>query len=123
MRRESLDLLAVTQIRTAQNKPLVISEFGADAKAGVRGPVTQVFSEDFQADYYRRQIAMIRAIPNLRGVSPWVLKDFRAPRRVLPRLQEGWNRKGLVDENGTRKLAFGVLRDAYGPGGAFGDRP
>ncbi len=123
VRRESLDLLATTQIRTSQNKPLVISEFGADAKAGVRGPVTQVFSEDFQADYYRRQIAMISSIPNLRGVSPWVLKDFRAPRRVLPRLQDGWNRKGLVDENGTRKLAFAVLREAYGPGGAFGDRP
>jgi beta-glucuronidase len=121
IRKVSLDLLARTEIRTAVAKPLVISEFGADAKAGVRGPVTQIFSEDFQADFYRRQIAMIATIPNLRGVSPWVLKDFRAPRRVLPRLQDGWNRKGLVDENGQRKLAFAVLASAYAPGGAFGE--
>lgn len=122
VRRVSLDLLARTSIRTTLNKPLILSEFGADAKAGVRGPVTQVFSEDFQADYYRRQIEMVARIPNLRGVSPWVLKDFRAPRRVLPGLQDFWNRKGLVDENGTPKLAFGVLRDAYAPAGVFGVR-
>jgi beta-glucuronidase len=121
VRKVSLDLLPQTDIRTALNKPLIISEFGADAKAGVRGPTTKIFSEDFQADYYRRQIAMIRTIPNLAGVSPWVLKDFRAPRRTLPGLQDYWNRKGLVDENGAPKLAFDVLRDAYAPNGAFGD--
>jgi beta-glucuronidase len=122
VRRVSLDIMAQTQIRTALNKPLVISEFGADAKAGVRGPVTQIFSEDFQADYYRRQIAMIESIPNLRGVSPWVLKDFRAPRRTLPGLQDYWNRKGVVDENGAPKLAFDVLRESYGTDGVFGKR-
>jgi beta-glucuronidase len=119
VRRVSLDLVPVTKIRASQPKPLIISEFGADAKAGVRGPPTQVFSEDFQADYYSRQLKMIAEIPNLVGVSPWVLKDFRAPRRTLPKLQDYWNRKGLVDETGKPKLAFDVLRQAYGPEGPF----
>lgn len=123
VRRVSLDLMPRTDIRTALAKPLIISEFGADATPGHRGPTTQIFTEDFQADYYRLQIAMIAQIPNLRGVSPWVLKDFRAPRRTLPRFQDYWNRKGLVDEHGTPKLAFAVLQAAYAPGGAFGDRP
>jgi beta-glucuronidase len=122
VRRVSLDLMAVTDIRSVARKPLMFSEFGADAKAGHRGADTQIFTEDFQADYYRRQIAMIAGIPNLRGVSPWVLKDFRAPRRTLPHYQDYWNRKGLVDENGVPKLAFDVLEAAYAPSGVFGLR-
>jgi hypothetical protein len=46
-------------------------------------------------------------------MSPWILKDFRAPVRVLPRIQDGYNRKGLVSEEGERKLAFDVLRTFY----------
>ena len=120
VRRLSLDLLPSITIRARLEKPVMISEFGADAKSGVRGPKTQVFSEDFQADYYHRQLIMIGKIPNLVGVSPWVLKDFRAPRRSLPRLQEFWNRKGLVDETGRRKLAFDVLATAYGADDPYG---
>ena len=46
-------------------------------------------------------------------MSPWILVDFRSPRRPLPGIQDGWNRKGLVANDGTRKQAFTVLRDAY----------
>jgi beta-glucuronidase len=62
---------------------------------------------------YRHQIAMLKRIPSLRGLSPWILVDFRSPRRPLPGVQDGWNRKGLVGEDGTKKQAFQVLRDAY----------
>ena len=33
--------------------------------------------------------------------------------RVLPGIQDGYNRKGLVSEEGEKKLAFGVLRSWY----------
>jgi beta-glucuronidase len=46
-------------------------------------------------------------------MSPWILVDFRSPRRPLPGVQDGWNRKGLVSNDGTKKRAFNVLRDAY----------
>ena len=46
-------------------------------------------------------------------MTPWILKDFRTPLRVLPDVQDGYNRKGLVSEEGERKLAFGVLADWY----------
>jgi beta-glucuronidase len=99
--------------RSAYNKPIVVSEFGADAKAGLHGDALTRFSEEYQADVYRRQLAMLKKIPALRGLSPWILVDFRSPRRPLPGVQDGWNRKGLVGEDGTKKQAFGVLRDAY----------
>ena len=99
--------------RFAYDKPVVVSELGADAKAGLHGDTRMRFSEEYQASVYRHQIAMLRRIPALRGVSPWILVDFRSPRRPLPGIQDGWNRKGLVANDGTRKQAFAILREAY----------
>lgn len=56
---------------------------------------------------------MIAANDDCAGLSPWILKDFRTPMRVLPGIQDGYNRKGLVSEEGEKKLAFGVLRSWY----------
>lgn len=98
----------------ATDKPLVFSEFGADALAGFSDPVLmRKFSEDFQKRYYEKTLAMAREVPTLRGMSPWILKDFRSPRRQHPVYQQGWNRKGLVSPTGRRKPAFFVLRDFY----------
>ena len=56
---------------------------------------------------------MIDKIEGLAGTSPWILKDFRSPRRVLNGIQDYYNRKGLVSDGGEKKLAFYVLRDWY----------
>ncbi|TPG38024.1 beta-glucuronidase [Sphingomonas koreensis] len=96
------------------DKPLVFSELGAAATAGVHDPArTHKFSEEFQADYYKYTLAMVTKIPLLAGLSPWVLKDFRSPRRQHPIYQQGWNRKGLESPTGIRKQAFDVLADFY----------
>ena len=99
--------------RSPYGKPIVVSEFGADAKAGLHADPLTRFSEEHQASVYRHQLAMLRRIPGLVGLSPWILVDFRSPRRPLPGIQDGWNRKGLVANDGTKKQAFTVLRDAY----------
>ena len=109
-------LARVAQLRwdVPADKPLLFSEFGADAQAGFRdAKLRPKFSEDYQADYYRATLAMAAQVPTLRGLSPWVLKDFRSPRREHPVYQNGWNRKGLISETGQRKLAFTVLADWY----------
>ena len=108
------DAIAGTRWETTVTKPLVISEFGAGALYGLRADSLTRWTEDYQAHLYREQIAMLRRVPFLRGMSPWILTDFRSPRRPLPGVQDWWNRKGLLNERGERKLAFGVLRDFYG---------
>ncbi len=106
--------LASSEWRVPAGKPLVFSEFGADARAGFHDPAhMQKFSEEFQAAYYRATLGMADKVPTLRGMSPWILKDFRSPRRQNPDFQQGWNRKGLISETGERKAAFGVLADYY----------
>ncbi|HSG34759.1 MAG TPA: glycoside hydrolase family 2 TIM barrel-domain containing protein [Sphingomonadaceae bacterium] len=108
------DELAAIEWRLAGDKPLILSELGAGALAGRRQEERPgKFSEDYQADYYRATLAMADAIPSLAGMSPWILKDFRSPRRQRPEIQDGWNRKGLISETGARKLAFHVLAGWY----------
>jgi beta-glucuronidase len=102
-----------TEWQIAYNKPLIISEFGGGAKAGFHGAASERWTEEYQADLYRHQLAMLRRIPQLRGMTPWVLMDFRSPTRLLPGVQDGYNRKGLISERGEKKQAFYVLRKAY----------
>jgi len=98
---------------TAFGKPIIFSELGAGAKAGVHGTEDEIWSEEFQAAVYRAQTAMIDQQEECAGMSPWILKDFRTPLRVLPGIQDGYNRKGLFSEEGEPKLAAEVLRSFY----------
>ncbi len=95
------------------NKPVLVSEFGADARQGMHGDRLARFTEEFQEDVYRQTLPMLDKIPQLRGITPWILCDFRSPRRPLAGIQDGWNRKGLVGENGMKKKAFFILQDYY----------
>ena len=95
------------------DKPVVISEFGADALQGRHGDRLARFSEEYQEDLYRQTLLMLQRLPQWRGTTPWILADFRSPRRPLPGVQDGWNRKGLISDKGVKKKAFYVLQDFY----------
>ncbi len=110
---QSPDKCRDTTFGTAWDKPLVMSEFGGDAKQGLHGPKEERWNEEYQEWIYQEQLAMLDRIPNLRGLTPWILKDFRSPRRPLPGIQDGWNRKGLVSNTGLKKKAFEVLKKYY----------
>lgn len=95
------------------SRPVVISEMGAGAPAGRHGERTQFFTEEHMAWVYERQLSVLAGLSWVRGISPWILYDFRTERRQN-RHQKGWNRKGLIaPDKVTRKLAFEVLREFY----------
>ena len=94
-------------------KPLIVSEFGGDAKYGLHGTADQRWTEEYQANIYQHQLIMLNHIRQLRGMSPWILMDFRSPRRPLPGIQDFFNRKGLISEQGQKKQAFFILQKAY----------
>ncbi len=107
------ELASRTRWTSKYNKPLIMSEFGGDAKFGLHGAPDQRWTEEYQESIYRQQIAMLKQIPFLRGISPWILMDFRSPRRTLPEIQDFYNRKGLVSNEGQKKKAFFVLQEYY----------
>lgn len=99
---------------TIYDKPVVFSEFGAGIKQGHRtGNKWDVWTEEYGALVYENQIKMIEDIDFVRGTSPWLLMDFRSPRRMNPRMQDYFNRKGLISERGQKKDAFFVLQEFY----------
>ena len=94
-------------------KPVIITEFGADAYSGLRGTITDKGTEDCQAFVYEKQIENIRKISYIKGMTPWILYDFRCPRRTSVN-QRYYNTKGLLSaDKKHKKLAFNVLRDFY----------
>lgn len=95
------------------DKPVIVSEFGGDAKQGFDGEKNERWTEEFQEYLYVQNLKMIKKIPNISGISPWILVDFRSPRRNLPEIQDGYNRKGLISNEGKKKKAFYILRDFY----------
>ncbi|HLH33712.1 MAG TPA: glycoside hydrolase family 2 TIM barrel-domain containing protein [Alloacidobacterium sp.] len=95
------------------HKPLIMSEFGGGAQAGLHKDSSYRFSEEYQANLYQQQFQMLDKIPFLAGITPWVLMDFRSPMRQLPGIQDYYNRKGLISDKGEKKKAFTVLQNYY----------
>jgi beta-glucuronidase len=96
------------------DKPLFFSETGAEALAGYHADSLTRWSEEYQEWYYKEQVAMMKRMPeHFIGLTPWILNDFRSPRRNNPVYQEGWNNKGLYDHKGKKKKAFYVLKAYY----------
>ena len=95
------------------DKPVIVSEFGGGAKYGLHGSKNQRWTEEFQENLYKENTAMLDKIEGLAGTSPWILKDFRSPRRVLNGIQDYYNRKGVFSDKGEKKMAFYVLKEWY----------
>ena len=101
------------QWKMALSKPLIMSELGGGALQGYHGDTLTRWSEEFQESLYEHQVNMLKKIPFLQGTTPWILMDFQSPRRPLTGIQDGWNRKGLISENGQKKKAFWILKRWY----------
>ncbi len=94
-------------------KPLIMSEFGAEAPYGNHGDPLTRWTEEYQENFYQHQVSMLKRISFLRGTCPWILMDFRSPRRPLPGIQDFHNRKGLISDRGEKKKAFYVMQKYY----------
>lgn len=97
------------------NKPVIMSEFGAEALYGQHGSADSngFWTEEREAQVYKDQLTMVKNIPFLRGTCPWVMADFRSESRLQPVFQQGWNRKGLLSNKGLKKKAWYVMHNFY----------
>ncbi len=107
---------ADTKWEFVYQKPVIISEFGGEAKFGSNtGPKDEAasWSEEYQEQIYKDQVALFNVTPNLAGVCAWILVDYHSPTRMHPVYQQGYNRKGLLSELGEKKKAWFVLNQYY----------
>jgi len=99
--------------RNTYDKPMIMSEVGGGALQGLHGEKNERWTEEYQEALYEYNIEMMRNIEFMVGLTPWILMDFRSPRRHLKRIQKDFNRKGLISEQGVPKKAYYILQDYY----------
>ena len=113
IRKAMFEIMPDIRFANTYGKPMIISEFGAGAKAGLHSEKATIWSEEYQEKVYKSQLSMLEKSDFVQGMSPWILKDFRSHMRQRNGMQETYNRKGLVSETGGKKKAFYVLKDHY----------
>lgn len=99
--------------KLSYTKPLVVSEFGGGALQGFHGEPQVRWTEEYQEAVYENNVKMLNNMPFLRGTTPWILMDFYSARRPLNDIQDYFNRKGLISDQGIKKKAFFVLQEYY----------
>lgn len=100
--KDELDHLAARY-----RKPILISEFGADAVAGAHALGPQLFTEEYQAQLIEAYLEVIDAHPAALGGLVWNFADFRTAqhhRRVIHNL------KGVFTRERQPKAAAFALR-------------
>lgn len=94
-------------------KPVFVSETGAGALPGHHGTNDDLFTEEYQAFVYTKQFEILFDTSYIRGISPWILYDFRTMVR-LNRYQRGYNRKGIINaDRNYKKQAYYVVQQHY----------
>ena len=91
-------------------KPVMFTEYGADTVEGIHGTHGEMFSEEFQRDYYARINAEIDKRPWFIGEQLWNFADFATFQGIIR--VEG-NRKGILTRDRQPKMAAHWLRERW----------
>ncbi|MDO4268181.1 MAG: beta-glucuronidase [Eubacteriales bacterium] len=94
-----------------QNKPVMITEYGADAIPGIHETVPEMFSEEYQVEFYRRQNALFDKRPFFVGEQVWGYADFNT---VQGCMRADGNRKGLLSRDRRPKMAAHYFKNRWG---------
>jgi len=89
-------------------KPIILSEFGADAVHGVHAEPPEMFSEEYQAELIRRTLEATDRLPFVIGQHIWAFADFRTSQSITR--VGGLNHKGIFTRDRQPKLAAHVVR-------------
>lgn len=104
-------------------KALFVTEFGAEGNRS--GDASEKGTYEFQNEFMRFHLATYKKRPFISGAIAWILQDFRVRpgwEGGNPKPEPPYNQKGLVDQNGRRKPAFGLTARSYRRVRALGAR-
>jgi beta-glucuronidase len=111
--RRAAELLAaeLDELHAHFSKPILVSEFGADAIAGTHAEPPAMWSEEYQAEMLRRYLDAIESRSWVIGAHVWNLADFRTGQAV--HRPAGLNYKGVFTRDRQPKLAAHMLRERW----------
>lgn len=91
-------------------KPLLLSEYGADALAGLHLDPAEMFSEEFQVEVLRETHAVLDRLPFIIGEHVWNFADFATSQGLK---RAGGNKKGVFTRQRQPKLAAHELKKRW----------
>ncbi|MDE6413314.1 MAG: beta-glucuronidase, partial [Eubacterium sp.] len=92
------------------NKPLMITEYGADTVAGVHNAVPNMFSEEFQVEYYDAMNAVLDKYKFVVGEQTWNFADFQTIQGVM---RVDGNKKGIFTRDRRPKLSAHYFKNRW----------
>jgi beta-glucuronidase len=92
-------------------KPVLVTEFGADAIPGTHADPPTLFSEEFQAEMIEKYLKVIGKKPYVSGAHVWNLNDFRTAQAT--HRPNGMNYKGVFTRDRKPKLAAHRLKKLW----------
>jgi len=92
------------------NKPLLMSEFGADSIAGLHADPPVMFSEEYQVELIRTMLKALDACDHVVGEHVWNFADF-ATKQGITRIMG--NRKGVLTRQRQPKMAAHFLKQRW----------
>lgn len=102
---EDLDVLYKTYKR-----PVILTEFGADAIAGFHTNPTQMFSEEYQSEYLEKLFKVANEKDFMSGIHVWAFADFKTAQNVHRPL---FNYKGVFTRDRNPKMSAHTLRKLW----------
>lgn len=93
------------------NKPIIITEFGADAYPGIHALEPEMFSEEYQTEFIRRYLDAADSKPFVAGTMVWAFADFKTSQGTTR--FAGMNFKGVFTRDRKPKMAAEYLRKRW----------
>ncbi len=100
----------LTALHKDFNKPIIVTEFGADTIAGFHSLPAEMFSEEYQYRYLEENCKEIDRHPYCVGELVWNFADFRTKQEVR---RPGGNKKGIFTRDREPKMAAFFLKDRF----------
>lgn len=91
-------------------KPLILSEYGADAISGMHMVIPEMFSEEFQVEYLEAMNCILDKYDFVIGEHPWNFADFDT---VQGPMRAGGNHKGLFTRDRNPKMAAHMIKKRW----------
>lgn len=93
-----------------QNKPFMLTEYGADTVSGLHDTVPVMFTEEYQLEYYKMYHRVIDGLENFIGEQVWNFADFATTQSTV-RVQG--NKKGIFTRDRKPKLVAHYFRQRW----------
>lgn len=92
------------------HKPVIITEYGADAVSGIHSAVPNMFTEEYQAQYYEKMNGVLDEFNFIAGEQAWNFADFAT---IQGTLRVDGNKKGIFTRDRRPKLSAHYFRNRW----------